>query len=223
MSETQKFTPDYDKMLAMPEVKEAEFQVLFEDNLCGVAYVAADGTFLRVNSRFAEILGYAPKEIERHKTWQRLTHPDDVEALNAEADAVVVGEKRNYSAVKRYIHKLGHSVYCEVRMSRVSNKQMEFVHFVKQASEIRLSDSNLHVTTDRNGNPMLQPVVPVAEFLGRNWKWVAGIVGPIVLTAVGYIGTSVANFYEVKAKYEVQQETIKRLQDRLDDTKPRTK
>jgi len=58
---------------------EARFRATFENAAVGIAHVAPDGSWLRVNRRLCEITGYAKDELLA-KTFQDITHPDDLEA-----------------------------------------------------------------------------------------------------------------------------------------------
>jgi PAS domain-containing protein len=50
--------------LAAPVESEALFRVTFENAAVGIAHVAVDGRFLRVNRRWSEITGY-----KRDESW----------------------------------------------------------------------------------------------------------------------------------------------------------
>ena len=54
---------------------EQRFRTTFENAAVGVAHVAPDGSWLLVNRRLCQILGYTPEEILT-KRFQDITHPD---------------------------------------------------------------------------------------------------------------------------------------------------
>jgi len=58
MSDTHDHKPlaDFAAVLARPEVRSAEFEILYEQSITPTAFVAEDGTFMSVNSAFAEML-----------------------------------------------------------------------------------------------------------------------------------------------------------------------
>lgn len=66
---------------------EDRFRATFEQAAVGLAHVAPDGTFLRVNRRFAEILGYDPEELAQ-LSFPALTHPDDVDRSHEVAEGL---------------------------------------------------------------------------------------------------------------------------------------
>ncbi len=83
---------------------ESRFRATFEQAAVGIAHVAPDGHFLRLNQKFCDIVGYSQEEI-MSKTFQEITHPDD---LNRDLDFVqelLSGEADSYTMEKRYIRK----------------------------------------------------------------------------------------------------------------------
>jgi PAS domain-containing protein len=61
---------------------EARFRATFDQAAVGVAHVAPDGKFVRINRKFCDIVGYTREEM-LERTFQDITHPDD---LNADLD-----------------------------------------------------------------------------------------------------------------------------------------
>ena len=58
---------------------EVRFRATFEQAAVGIAHVALDGSFLRLNQKFCDIVGYAHDEM-LERTFQDITHPDDLTA-----------------------------------------------------------------------------------------------------------------------------------------------
>lgn len=89
---------------------EARFRGTFENAAVGIAHVGLDGSWLRVNERLCQIVGYCRDEL-RQRTFQEITHPDDLATDLAQFDRLLRGEFTSYSIEKRYIHKDGHVVW----------------------------------------------------------------------------------------------------------------
>jgi PAS domain S-box-containing protein len=89
---------------------EARFRDAFENAAVGIAYVGFDGTWLRVNQRLCDIVGYTRAELFQ-KTFQELTHPDDLAADLEQLHALVRGVITSYRMEKRYFHKDGTIVW----------------------------------------------------------------------------------------------------------------
>ena len=96
---------------------EERFRALFNQATVGVAQVdSATGQFVRVNQRYADILGYSPQELVG-MTFQSLTHPDDLAADLAHFRRLQSGDVPEYRLEKRYIHKDGHEVWGDLTVS----------------------------------------------------------------------------------------------------------
>src|SRR5438874_2409687 len=93
-------------------LREAEqrFRLAFDNAPIGMALVAPDGQFLQVNASLCEIVGY-PADALLAKTFQDITHPDDVLADLEQVRQMLAGVVRTYSKEKRYIHADGHEVW----------------------------------------------------------------------------------------------------------------
>ena len=83
---------------------EERFRTTFENSAVGVAHLAPDGKWLRVNAKLCEITGYSEDELKA-STFQEITHPDDLATDLEHARALLAGEIQSYSMDKRYVRK----------------------------------------------------------------------------------------------------------------------
>ena len=83
---------------------EERFRATFEQAAVGIAHVAPDGRWLRVNQRLCEMVGYTREELLAG-TFQEITHPDDLPADMENVRKILAGDIQNYSMEKRYIRK----------------------------------------------------------------------------------------------------------------------
>lgn len=98
-------------------VSEARFSALFNQTSVGVATLDPNtGQFRRVNQRYADILGYTVDEMQT-LDFQRLTAPPDLANEITLLQRLHNGEVPQYRLEKRYIHKDGHMVWCDVTVS----------------------------------------------------------------------------------------------------------
>lgn len=216
MSEMHKPLNDFAATLARPDVRAAEFDVLYEQSMNPTAFVSADGTFMSVNAAFAEMLGYSRLELIGVKTWMDVTHRDDIETYEREASALLDGKRGSYKIQKRYLHKDGRYVYCVVQVNRAPVVG-EFVHFVKQAREIPIASRSLAMEKDANGNPVIVPMVHMTDFLKGNWKAIAAVLAPFA----AWVGLTANSYYETKAKAGFQEIQLKQQQDELNQLRQR--
>ena len=85
---------------------ERKFRATFDNAAIGMAQVAPDGTWLNVNERLCQIVGYAAEEL-LSGAFQDITHPDDLAADLANVQRMLDGQCDSYSMEKRYICKDG--------------------------------------------------------------------------------------------------------------------
>src|SRR5467141_3668241 len=87
----------------------------FELAASGVAHIGMDRRFLRVNRRLCEILGYPQDELLR-LTGRQISHPDDLDVINAQRPRLYAGEVDSVRVEKRYLRKDGSIVWVSFTM-----------------------------------------------------------------------------------------------------------
>ena len=93
---------------------EAQYRALFEQAPIGIAQGdIATISFISVNQRFCEIVGYPHAELMRLK-FKPFTHPDDLQPDLDNMARLIAGEIRHYRLEKRYIQKNGAVVWASL-------------------------------------------------------------------------------------------------------------
>ncbi len=158
---------------------EERFRATFENAAVGMAQVALDGRWLRVNERLCEITGYSREEMEA-KTFQEITHPDDVAKDLLQAEQLVRGEIGSYSMEKRYLHKDGHVVWVNLTVSLQKPSADQPAYFISAVEDItqrkraeqalRKSEQRLRVLTE--ALPQLvwtADAIGTVDYVNRRW------------------------------------------------------
>ena len=114
---------------------EEQFRHAFEHAGIGMALVGLDGSWLRVNRALYGIIGYREKEL-LDKTFQEITHPDDLDADMDHVQELLEGRSNSYQMSKRYLHKDGHIVWVRLTASLVRDEKGKPRHFVSQIEDI---------------------------------------------------------------------------------------
>ncbi|MCY1077362.1 sensor histidine kinase [Archangium lansingense] len=114
---------------------EVRFRTAFEDAPIGMALVGLDGQFLNVNGSLCESLGYSRKEL-LSKTFQDITHHDDLELDLANVRRLLQGEIGSYQMEKRYFHKKGQLVTSLLTVSMVRDSRGGPLYFISQIQDI---------------------------------------------------------------------------------------
>jgi formate hydrogenlyase transcriptional activator len=115
--------------------QEERFRVTFEQAAVGIAHVAPDGRFLRINRKFCEIVGYSREEM-LGRTFQDITYPDDLAADVAQVGDLLSGKIDAYSMEKRYIRKDGGPVWVDLTVALVRNEAGRPLWFVSVVEDI---------------------------------------------------------------------------------------
>lgn len=111
------------------------FHSAFDDAAIGIALVAPDGRWLQVNRALCELVGYMEQELLA-TNFQAITHPDDLETDLSYVRQVLAGEIPTYQMEKRYIHKLGRTVWILLNVSLVRDLQGKPIFFIAQIQDI---------------------------------------------------------------------------------------
>src|SRR5437667_132202 len=83
---------------------EERFRATFEQAAVGMAHVGTDGSWLRINQRLCDIVGFDRDEL-LGRTFQDITHPDDLEPDLALVGKLLAGEVSSFTMEKRYVRK----------------------------------------------------------------------------------------------------------------------
>lgn len=126
-----------DQVMARKKIEENEekFRSTFNNAAVGIAHVGLDGNWLLVNDRICEIVGYSPSELLT-KTFQHITHPDDLDADLDLVHKILRGKIDTYSMEKRYFRKNGNLVWVNITVSLVRNSNGTPKHFISIVEDI---------------------------------------------------------------------------------------
>jgi PAS domain S-box-containing protein len=114
---------------------EEEFRKVFEEGKIGIALVKQDSSYIKVNQAFASMVGYSPEEL-CSKTYEMLTHTDDLKESLTNARALWRGDLPSYKTEKRYIHKDGSIVWAYLASSVIRDKNGNPLYFLTMVQDI---------------------------------------------------------------------------------------
>jgi len=117
------------------EMSNEQFKGAFEYSAIGMGLVSLEGKWLKVNKQVCQTLGYSEKEL-LSKTFQEITHPDDLDLDMMHVQGMLLGEIMTYQMEKRYIHKTGTIIWVTLSVSLVRDTNGIPMHFVSQIKDI---------------------------------------------------------------------------------------
>lgn len=126
---------DLKRAEAARAASEDLYRFTFENAAVGVAHVGVDGTFQRVNTRLCAFFGYSEPELLA-KTFQELTHPDDLQADLDLLTTLIEGRSETYSLEKRYLRSDGAVVWGELSVSVQRDAERRPLRFISAVSDI---------------------------------------------------------------------------------------
>ena len=150
------------RKLAEAELRDSNqrFRGTFENAAVGIAHVACDGHWLRINTRICEITGYEREELLT-KTFQEITHPDDLDADVSQLNHLLAGGIESYTMEKRYFRKDGPLVWVNLTVSALRTPEGEVEYLIavvediskRKASEdsLRASELRMRLATEATG------------------------------------------------------------------------
>jgi PAS domain S-box-containing protein len=114
---------------------ERQFANAFEGAPIGIALVAPNGRWLKVNRSLCQITGYSRAEL-LGLTFQDITHPDDIAVDLEFVRRTLAEEIATYQLEKRYIHKSGEVVWVHLSVSLVKDDAGAPLHFIAQIQDV---------------------------------------------------------------------------------------
>ena len=110
------------------------FRGIFEQG-AGMALVAPDGQWLRVNRSLCTTLGYSDKEL-LEKSFLEVAHPDDVGGTLLQIEKLLAGRIISYQTEQRFTHKLGHFLWMLLNICAVRDSRGEPSYLILQFQDI---------------------------------------------------------------------------------------
>ena len=116
---------------------EERFRAAFEQAAVGISHVSIEGRFLRVNQKFCDITGYAREEL-LERTFEDITHPDDLEVDQEQVRSLLAAEIKTYSLEKRYLRKDGEFSWVQITASLVRTPKGAPKYFLRVVEDINI-------------------------------------------------------------------------------------
>jgi len=124
-----------EETLGLLRANEERFRNIFEQAAVGIAHVALDGRFLRVNQKLADIVGYSREELQE-RTFHDITIPDDLDTDLTYVQQLLEQRIQTYSVEKRYRHKDEDLVWVNLTVSLVAATSRDPGYFIAVVEDI---------------------------------------------------------------------------------------
>lgn len=115
--------------------REELFSAAFEHAPIGMALVSPEGRWLRVNRALCDLVGYSDAEL-RSRSFQEITHPEDLDADLESVRQLLAGNTSSYQMEKRYVHASGRYVHTQLSVSLIRDGRGAPRYFIAQIQDI---------------------------------------------------------------------------------------
>jgi diguanylate cyclase (GGDEF)-like protein/PAS domain S-box-containing protein len=152
---------------------ESRFRSLLNNSPIGLAEVALDGRFAGVNPALCGMLGYEEAELTS-KTFQDITHPDDLEHDLDNVQELLDGKRQTYRMDKRYFHKSGEVVHVQLDVALLRDEAGQPDGFLAQIQNIES-----RITTEKSLRSLgqrLSMAVQAAQIGVWSWDLKSGLL-----------------------------------------------
>jgi PAS domain S-box-containing protein len=114
---------------------EARFRSTFENAAVGIAHVARDGRWLRVNDKLCQILGYTRDELLT-RTVEEITHGEDIADGKIGTDRLLAGEIPSFTIQQRVTRKDGGTIWAAATISLAGKSDGSPDYFIAVIEDI---------------------------------------------------------------------------------------
>lgn len=122
---------------ALKESNE-KFRKAFEYASIGMALVTPEGRWLKANQSLCQIVGFSKMELLT-MNFQDIIHPEDQEITLKYKNLLLSGKICSYQLEKRYLHKLGKTIWVRASVSLIRDHQDNPLYFIYQIQDITRS------------------------------------------------------------------------------------
>ncbi len=148
---------------------EQRFRAAFHQAAVGIAHIAIDGSWLLVNQKLCDILGYTLEELQL-LTFQDITHPDDLNTDLKYVKQILADNIQTYSMEKRYFRKDNSIVWVNLTVSLMRESSGEpkyFISVVEDISERKAAQRERKQWEDQIQASLLEKEVLLKEIYHR--------------------------------------------------------
>ncbi len=162
---------------------EEAFRATFEQAAVGITHVSLEGTFLKLNRKFSEMVGYSEAELLGHLDLE-ITEPESRAEDSREIQALVMGSRPSSCWEKRYLRKEGEPIWVRVTLALLHDQGGSPTHFVYVVEDL---------TSERRADAQRQELVESlhqAQKMDSLGTLSAGIAHDMNNVLAGIMGTA---------------------------------
>lgn len=194
---------------------EERFRLTFEQAAVGIAHIAPDGNFLRVNKKICDIVGYSKEELLK-RAFQDVTYPEDLATDLEYVQKLLNGTIDHYSIQKRYLTKDGSIIWVNLTVALVRKSSGLPDYFISVVEDITGTKK-----TEREHENLREQLTQAQkmESIGLLAGGVAHDYNNMLTVITGYTGMALQYTAEGEPLYKNLMEILKASQRSIDITR----
>jgi PAS domain S-box-containing protein len=99
---------------------EERYRAIYDQAFLGIARIDLGGKYIQANHQMRKILGYSEEELT-DKTIFDVTFDDEIDQTKTSLKQLVAGEIKNFTTERKYKHKNGALLYCNLTISAITD------------------------------------------------------------------------------------------------------
>ena len=144
--QAEKYAKTLEQQASALRESEGRFRSAFDYAPIGIALVAPDGTWLKVNRALTDILGYPEEELV-HTNYKSFIFPEDLGLTMMKVGEVMSGVTASSQMEHRYVHHNGKTVWASWSVSAAGESSSGNPNLIFQMQDItdkKLAEERLH-------------------------------------------------------------------------------
>ena len=117
------------------QASERRFRTAFEQAAIGIAHVGFDGSWLLVNQKLCDIVGYTREEL-LERTFHAMLLPEDLPTAFAHSLRMISGELQTYAQEQRYVRKDESLIWVNLTVTLVRDSMGMPLYFLVVTEDI---------------------------------------------------------------------------------------
>jgi len=203
-----------DRLQQFPyEPSEIQWHAVFDDSPIGIVFCSKDGTFLKCNNAFCNIVEYTENELV-HKSYTEITHPDDLPFDSGMMKKCQTKEIPGYEMYKRYLTKTGKIVWVRLTAWALHDADGNVINFCAHIQRM-INGDKVKLEKQENGL-VYRPQISIREFIADNIKATI-FVCVFLITTFTTIGVafwgSTSEITRLRKQQQEQQQLMFKLYD----------
>ena len=122
-------------------LSEERYKAIYNQVFIGIARLNLKGSYLQVNQRFCDILGYTESELLKMDFKALSPHDANIEKQKI-IEQIIINKTPNYTLERNYLHKNGKLIHANINISLVLNEFNEPVYLTLVCEDITENKNN---------------------------------------------------------------------------------